>query len=153
MGCHIIKADLFGSNINFFSSSLETLSTEDPPPPKPRNWFPKPQDNNKIALCNKYRLAPYSKGPLRLPTSFRETSTQTDASKKALFEELLALIEQDSQPCWCQRESDLDLESETDSERSIEFLGSSWSDEGGNTPPKTPPMGSEKSPYPSQFLF
>nr|ASA48867.1 ORF3 [Torque teno Leptonychotes weddellii virus-2] len=107
-----------------------------------------------MALCNKYRLAPYSKGPLRLPTSFRETSTQTDASKKALFEELLALIEQDSQPCWCQRESDLDLESETDSERSIEFLGSSWEDEenpGGEGPPLVPPEGGAQ--WPSSFRF
>nr|WCS66083.1 ORF3 [Torque teno Leptonychotes weddellii virus 2] len=106
---------------------------------------------------SKYRLVPYSrKGPLRLPTSFRETSTQTESSKKALLEELLALIETDSQPCWCQRESDLELESETDSERSIEFLGSSWSDEenpGGEGPPLIPPTGRENSPYPSQFLF
>nr|WCS66087.1 ORF3 [Torque teno Leptonychotes weddellii virus 2] len=66
-----------------------------------------------------------------------------------LFEELLALIEQDSQPCWCQRGSDLELEDETDSEKSILSLDSSWSDEenpGGEGPPLIPPTGAIKAP-------
>nr|WCS66127.1 ORF3 [Torque teno Leptonychotes weddellii virus 2] len=69
-----------------------------------------------------------------------------------LFEELLALIEQDSQPCWCQRGSDLELEDETDSEKSILSLDSSWSDEenpGGGGPPPDPPHGEHaKLPVP-----
>nr|WCS66079.1 ORF3 [Torque teno Leptonychotes weddellii virus 2] len=101
-------------------------------------------------MSTKYRLAPYSKDHSHPLISCRETSTQTDSSKKALLEELLALVEEDSQPCWCQRGSDLELDEETDSERSIESLDDSWSD-GGDTPP-IPPT-SQNSPYPSQFLF
>nr|WCS65943.1 ORF3 [Torque teno Leptonychotes weddellii virus 2] len=74
-----------------------------------------------------------------------------------LLKELLALIEEDSQPCWCQKGSDLELTSDSDSIVSVNSLDHSWSDEenpGGEGPPLIPPTGSPKgSPYPSQFLF
>nr|ASA48767.1 ORF3 [Torque teno Leptonychotes weddellii virus-2] len=144
-----------GSNIAFILSSLETLSTEDPPPRVQKTSYPRLQGRKKmIDLATKYRLAPYSRGPSHLPISCQETSTQTESSKMMLFEELLALIEQDSQPCWCQRGSDLELEDETDSEKSILSLDGSWENEEGGRPPLYPPTGSNKSsPYPSQFLF
>nr|WCS65991.1 ORF3 [Torque teno Leptonychotes weddellii virus 2] len=151
--------DPSGLNTASISSSLETLSTEDPPPRVQKTSYPRllGKTTGRSDLATKYRLAPYSKGPSHLPISCQETSTQTESSKKMLFEELLALIEQDSQPCWCQRGSDLELEDETDSEKSILSLDSSWSDEenpGGEGPPLIPPTGSmQSSPYPSQFLF
>nr|WCS66011.1 ORF3 [Torque teno Leptonychotes weddellii virus 2] len=70
------------------------------------------------------------------------------------LKELLALVEEDSQPCWCQKGSDLELTDDSDSIESIDSLDGSWDNgEGGSAPPY-PPTGSKKSsPYPSQFLF
>nr|WCS65959.1 ORF3 [Torque teno Leptonychotes weddellii virus 2]WCS65999.1 ORF3 [Torque teno Leptonychotes weddellii virus 2] len=105
-------------------------------------------------MAERYRLAPYSKDDHRAPqTSYRETSTQTASLQTKLWQELLKIVQEDSQPCWCQKESDSDSEDGTDSGASIISLeNSEWSDEenpGGEGPPLVPPTGE----YPSSFLF
>nr|WCS66015.1 ORF3 [Torque teno Leptonychotes weddellii virus 2] len=70
------------------------------------------------------------------------------------LKELLALVEEDSQPCWCQKGSDLELTDDSDSIESIDSLDGSWeNEEGGRTPPYPPTGSTKSSPYPSQFLF
>nr|WCS65955.1 ORF3 [Torque teno Leptonychotes weddellii virus 2] len=103
---------------------------------------------------NKYRLSPYSRDPSRKRTSYRETSTQTASSRTELWKELLDLVNEDSQPCWCQRESDSDSQETTASDASLISLGDSWSDEenpGGGRPPLVPPEGGAQ--WPSSFRF
>nr|WCS65987.1 ORF3 [Torque teno Leptonychotes weddellii virus 2] len=106
-------------------------------------------------MAKKYRLAPYSKDPRPKVTSFRETSTQTESSRTKLLQELLDLVEEDSQPCWCQKESDSDSQDTTGSDASVISFGDCWSDEenpgGGGPPPLVPPEGGH--PWPSSFRF
>nr|WCS65947.1 ORF3 [Torque teno Leptonychotes weddellii virus 2]WCS66091.1 ORF3 [Torque teno Leptonychotes weddellii virus 2] len=105
-------------------------------------------------MAKKYRLAPYSKDPRPKVTSFRETSTQTESSRTKLLQELLDLVEEDSQPCWCQKESDSDSQDTTGSDASVISFGDCWSDEenpGGEGPPLVPPEGGH--PWPSSFRF
>nr|ASA48723.1 ORF3 [Torque teno Leptonychotes weddellii virus-2] len=154
MDSHTSNPDRSGLNINFSLSSLETLSTEDHRPKATRTWFPEHQNIKTKSLAHKYRLAPYSKGPSQPQIYSRETSTQTEYSKMQALKELLALVEEDSQPCWCQKGSDLELTDDSDSIESIDSLDGSWENEEGGRPPPYPPTGSTKSsPYPSQFLF
>nr|WCS65903.1 ORF3 [Torque teno Leptonychotes weddellii virus 2]WCS66103.1 ORF3 [Torque teno Leptonychotes weddellii virus 2] len=105
-------------------------------------------------MATKYRLSPYSKDPPRKQTSYRETSTQTESSRTELWKELLDLVQEDSQPCWCQKESDSDSQDTSASDASLLSLGESWSDEenpGGEGPPLVPPEGGAQ--WPSSFRF
>nr|ASA48871.1 ORF3 [Torque teno Leptonychotes weddellii virus 1] len=85
-------------------------------------------------------------------TSYRETSTQTECSRRELMRELLDLIDLDSQPTWRDISPVRAPESESDSETLLDSVSESeqgsssdfyWEDEenpGGEGPPLIPPQ-------------
>ncbi|AJA71667.1 ORF3 [Seal anellovirus 6] len=135
--------------------SLETLSTED----YRRSAIQTPSLKHQ-ELKTKYRLAPYSKLDLSTLGTYLKGTSRTAASRKRVLEELLDLIEEDSQPNWqtqAQDVSDFSTTPGSESEESdVSYLGY-WSDEenpGGEGPPLVPPTPGPKAPeYPPHFLF
>ncbi|AHA86834.1 ORF3 [Seal anellovirus 3] len=152
---------LFGFAIASNLRSLETLSTQESPAGQQRRSSVKRQD-----LSQKYRLAPYSRPDLQtLGTYLQETSTRTASSRMRVLNELLDLIQEDSQPEWkpirtssSKDVSDFDTTPGSESEDSdVSYLDWDWEDEpnpGGKGPPLVPPTpGPKAQGYPPHFLF
>nr|WCS65939.1 ORF3 [Torque teno Leptonychotes weddellii virus 2]WCS66071.1 ORF3 [Torque teno Leptonychotes weddellii virus 2] len=147
------RTDQCFSNTNSFLSSLESLSTDPYQLQLVQTSSPK-LHRQKLSMAERYRLAPYSKDDHQAPqTSYRETSTQTASLQTKLWQELLKIVQEDSQPCWCQKESDSDSEDGTDSGASIISLetrnGGRGEPRGGRPPP--PLLSHRESPAASSF--
>ncbi|AJA71662.1 ORF3 [Seal anellovirus 7] len=151
---------LFGFATASNLRSLETLSTQESPAGQQRRSSVKRQD-----LSQKYRLAPYSRPDLQtLGTYLQETSTKTASSRMRVLNELLDLIQEDSQPEWkpirtssSKDVSDFDTTPGSESEDSdVSYLDWDWEDEpksGGRPPPSPPTPGPKAQGYPPHFLF
>ncbi|ACN38867.1 Orf3 [Torque teno zalophus virus 1] len=147
-----------GSNTVMSLRSLETVNTEKLQVQTSHKWSQQHQDHGtQREIAHKYNLVPYSKNQekdhLTQQTSSSETQ-MTGSSRRQALRELVDLVQKTSYAEWKtlhQNEFDSDSQmsyESTSTESSISLI--SYPDEGGETPPYTPPV--EEGAFTSPFL-